>query len=85
LGRKKISIDSTHVKPHLPSITVANIIKPCVPYGGYDKNSINNSVYISFGDYKKIEGTEDYEIDIYSGDTKNRIFTYNSLHIPYSS
>ena len=62
----------------VPSITVANICKDTMPYGGYNKTAINNSSYISFGDYCN---KTDNSIQVYSGDTKNSIFTYNALHI----
>ena len=39
-----------------------------------------NGTYISLGDY-----SNGSEIDVFSGDTKNRIFTYNALHNWYDS
>ena len=63
---------------NVPSITVANIYKDTIPYGGYNKTAIDNSSYISFGDYCH---KTDNSIQVYSGDTKNSIFTYNALHI----
>lgn len=62
----------------VPSITVVNVSKNTIPYGGYNKVAIDNSSYISFGDY-----TNGNSIDVYSGDTRNRIFTYNALHTWY--
>jgi hypothetical protein len=65
---------------YAPSITVANVIKDTIPYGGYNKTAIDNSSYLSFGDY----ATRDSDsIKVFSGDTKNRIFTYNALHTWY--
>ena len=72
--------DGTHFGNHIPTITVININKNTTPYGGYNKSAIDNSSYISFGDYT----TED-NIYVYSGDTYNRIFTYNSAHNWYDS
>lgn len=77
--QKNITIDPLQ-QLHAPKITVANIIKPAIPYGGYNKTSIDNSSYISLGDY-----SDGNEIDVFSGDTKNRIFTYNALHNWYDS
>lgn len=68
---------------HFPSITVMNVNKPVNPYGGYNKSAIDNSSYISFGDY--CEYTSDAEIKVFSGDTKIRIFTYHALHNWYDS
>ena len=77
--QKNITIDPLQ-QLHAPKITVANIIKPAIPYGGYNKTSIDNSSYISLGDY-----SDGNEIDVFSGDTKNHIFTYNALHNWYDS
>lgn len=82
----KIDIDSadqfngSYFGNHVPKITVININKSTIPYGGYNKTAINNSQYISFGDY-----TNSNSIDIYSGDTNNSIFTYNASHNWYDS
>lgn len=65
---------------YAPSITVVNITKNTIPYGGYNKTAIDNSSYLSFGDYTTRENDS---IRVFSGDTKNRIFTYNALHTWY--
>lgn len=78
-GNNKLEI--THPENNkTPSITVVNINKSVQPYGGYNKTSIENSNYISFGDY-----TTNTSIQVYSGDTKNTIFTLHAYHIWYSS
>lgn len=78
-GNNKLEI--THPENNeTPSITVVNINKSVQPYGGYNKTSIENSNYISFGDY-----TTNTSIQVYSGDTKNTIFTFHAYHIWYSS
>ena len=82
----KISIDSAdyfnnnYFGNHIPKITTVNINKYSIPYGGYNKTAIDNSTYISFGDYSSQDN-----IYVYSGDTYNRIFTYNSAHNWYDS
>ena len=63
-----------------PSITVANLNKETIPYNGYNKSSIENSSYVSYGDY-----SDGDNITVYSGDTYNRVFTYNALHNWYDS
>lgn len=65
---------------YMPSVTVVNINKQCIPYNGYNKSSIENSQYISYGDY-----SEEDSVIVYSGDTYNRLFTYNASHIWYDS
>lgn len=69
-----------------PSITIANINKKgIVPYKGYNKTAIDNSTYISLGDYKKYSKNDNCSISVFSGDTKNRCFTYHALHNWYDS
>lgn len=69
-----------------PSITVANINKEgVIPYKGYNKTAINNSTYISLGDYKQYSQEDECRIFVFSGDTKNRSFTYHALHNWYDS
>lgn len=76
---------STNVKGlYTPSVTVASIKKPATPYGGYNTTSINNSTYISLGDVITFNDDKSQGIDIFSGDTKIRIFTYHALHNWYS-
>lgn len=66
----------------VPSVTIANICKKTIPYNGYNKSSIDNSNYLSFGDYSSITNNS---ICVFSGDTKNRIFTYHALHTWYDT
>lgn len=73
-------------------ITVINLNKSTIPYGGYNKTAIDNSEYISFGDYTDVDLSEDNNnitincgVKVFSGDTKNTIFTFNALHNWYSS
>ena len=74
------NLDTLGSEYYVPSVTIANITKHTIPYNGYNKSSIDNSSYISFGDY-----TNENSISVYSGDTKNCIFTYNALHTWYDS
>lgn len=74
----------------MPRIYIANVRKPVVPYGGYNKTQIDNSKYLSFGDYRQMFDADlstlgDTSIQVFSGDTKIRAFTYNALHNWYDS
>ena len=62
---------------NLAPISIANIVKDCVPYGGYTKDAVEDSVYYSYGDYKSSAGT----IRVASGDCYPGIFVYNALHV----
>lgn len=83
-SRSKIDIPNSG-DPKMPLITIENLRKPCAPYGGYNKTSIENSVYYSYGNYTPVEGNSIYTTDVFSGDSRIRMFTYNALHNWYNS
>ena len=61
---------------YAPHIFVRDIVKPAIPYRGYNEESIQNSTYLSVGAY-----AEKYsDVDIYQGDTFLKFFTYNAQH-----
>ena len=68
-------------------VCITNIVKPCYPYGGYNRDSIKNSTYYSFG-YCGIPvadvqnpGKRKGSITIDSGDAYAGLFMYNAAHI----
>lgn len=74
----------------MPPISIANIRKPAVPYGGYNKTQIENSKYISFGDSYQWNdrdnvSSNESKIQVFSGDTVIRAFTYNACKSWYDS
>ena len=60
------------------NITVADIVKPTVPYGGVTEASLKNSVYYSFGD--NFGNTPNIWHTLNSGDCYIKMFQYNALH-----
>lgn len=69
-----------------PRIYVANIKKPCTPYGGYTDSAIKSSKFYSFGNYVSIKDQPNdgnlihTEKKISGGDTFVTRFKYNALH-----
>jgi hypothetical protein len=60
-------------------ITIADIKKSAIPYGGSSEYAKRNSVYYSFGDVFNNSMSE-AEHTITSGDCYIRMFKYNALH-----
>lgn len=79
----------THNNPSalttMPRIYITDVRKPVIPYGGYNKTSIDNSKYISYGDFRKIDLNTVNNINVFSGDTKISPFVYNAAHSWYDS
>lgn len=69
----------------MPRIYITDVRKPVVPYGGYNKTSIDNSKYISYGDFRKVNLDTANNINVFSGDTKISPFVYNAAHGWYDS
>ena len=64
-----------------PCVCVDSIRKMATPYGGQDRTSIENSVYYSFGDFKKYNQVyAENSIDVFSGDCYICSFIYNAAH-----
>lgn len=61
-----------------PSISVVDIKKPAIPYGGSSENSIKNSVYYSFGESFLVSGSGWNKLSC--GDCYIKMFNYNALH-----
>ena len=59
---------------------LCNIVKECIPYGGYEKNSIENSLYYSYSDVYKYNKGADNVAEVFNGDTYICPFEYVSLH-----
>lgn len=66
---------------YAPPIHVKNIIKTAQPYGGYTRESIRNSTYLSVGGYH----TKNEYAQMYYGDVFIKIFTYNASREWYDS
>ena len=59
---------------------LCNIVKECIPYGGYEKHSIENSLYYSHSDVYKYNKGADNTAEVFDGDTYICPFEYISLH-----
>lgn len=59
-----------------PLITIANVCRPAIPYGGYNINSINNTQYISGGYYND----KDESTIVSMGDNYITMFVYFLYH-----
>lgn len=59
-------------------VSVYNLRKYTVPYGGYSESARQNSVYISFGECFSSERTAPFIM--YDGDCNIQTFYYNALH-----
>ena len=59
---------------------LCNIVKECTPYGGYEKHSIENSLYYSHSDVYKYNKGTDNVAEVFDGDTYICPFEYISLH-----
>lgn len=66
---------------HAPYIHVQNIIKPAVPYGGYNNTAFLSSTYISVGGYANPNDA----VQLFAGDTFIKMFTFNAAHEWYDS
>lgn len=64
----------------LAPITVANLKKSAIPYGGPDSYKYNSSDYFSYGNYVPITGSIYSSIDVYDGDCYPGVFVYNAEH-----
>lgn len=83
-------LDFNTINGMSPRIYVANIKKPCVPYGGYNDASIKSSKFYSFGNYVSVKDALSHSSDndecvhtsikISGGDTFVTHFKYNALH-----
>jgi len=62
-------------------ITVANICKNTVPYGGPLTYKTGTVDYIHQGAYVKVDGLHKDSVIIYDGDCYPGIFEYTSLHV----
>lgn len=72
------------------TITVADIKKPAVPYGGTSKSALQNSVYYSYGEvFNNNQYPEDLHITTSSklscGDCYIQLFDYAALHNWYDT
>ena len=79
---------------YMAPISVANIVKQCTPYGGYNKESIYNSIYCGHGDIvtkenydinvgSDINNPNPYELEVTGGDSYICYFKYNAAHLWY--
>lgn len=59
---------------------LCNIVKECIPYGGYEKSSIENSLYYSYSDVCKYNKGAENIAEVFNGDTYICPFEYTSLH-----
>lgn len=69
-------------------IHVANIVKPCTPYGGYNPEAIQNSTYYGHGNIiTKADfdhnATYPFTVDAKGGDSYISFFKYNAAHMWY--
>lgn len=66
------------------NITTLNLVKPAIPYGGLNEESILSSRYLSYGNFVKITDEDKQDvlpsIDVFSGDAYIKMFTYNAAH-----
>lgn len=65
-------------------IHVANVVKDVRPYGGYTKNAIDNSTYISTGCFESIDNSTQWverSSNVKAGDAYVGIFKYNAAHL----
>lgn len=59
---------------------LCNIVKECIPYGGYEKHSIENSLYYSYSDVYRYNPSIENIAEVFDGDTYICPFEYISLH-----
>lgn len=59
---------------------LCNIVRNCIPYGGYTKSAKDNSKYYSYSDIKEFNNNQDNIIDVFDGDTYIGPFEYTSAH-----
>lgn len=59
---------------------LCNIVKECIPYGGYEKHSIENSLYYSYSDVYRYNPAIENIAEVFDGDTYICPFEYVSLH-----
>lgn len=59
---------------------LCNIVKECIPYGGYEKHSIQNSLYYSYSDVYEYNKGANNTAEVFDGDTYICPFEYISLH-----
>ena len=59
---------------------LCNIVKECIPYGGYEKHSIENSLYYSYSDIYRYNPAIENIAEVFDGDTYICPFEYVSLH-----
>ena len=70
-------------------IHIANIVKHCTPYGGYNKEAIQNSTYYGHGNviteeyFNSFTGSDVCNVEAKGGDSYISFFKYNAAHIWY--
>lgn len=85
-GGQDTSYRMPAVSGQFAPIHVANIVKLCTPYGGYNKQAIQNSTYYSRGtmiNRSDVTDGQTYEITATGGDSYVGWFKYNANHMWY--
>ena len=85
-GGQDTSYKMPAVSGQFAPIHVANIVKLCTPYGGYNKQAIQNSTYYSRGtmiNRSDVTDGQTYEITATGGDSYVGWFKYNANHMWY--
>jgi hypothetical protein len=73
-------ITGTYINASSFGTFLCNIVRNCIPYGGYTKTAKDNSKYYSYSDIKEFKSNENNIIDIFNGDTYIGPFEYTSAH-----
>ena len=73
---------------YLAPIHIANIVKQCTPYGGYNKEAIQNSIFYGHGNMiTKLDFTSNQTyplaVEANGGDSYINFFKYNAAHLWY--
>lgn len=73
-------ITGTYINASSFGTFLCNIVRNCIPYGGYTKTAKDNSKYYSYSDIKEFKSNENNIIDVFNGDTYIGPFEYTSAH-----
>ena len=73
-------ITGTYISASSFGTFLCNIVRNCIPYGGYTKTAKDNSKYYSYSDIKEFKSNENNIIDVFNGDTYIGPFEYTSAH-----